>query len=97
MYLLFESVVCIFCCKHAWTQWCRVTCWNGLEELWKGSKVFGNVFKIWHKNISGIAAFLEMWHAAIIIQRFPCILKMANSLRKALQAYSEIAMYFFEW
>ena len=64
-------------------EWYKVTCRIRLEELWKGSKVFGNVLRVWQKNTCRGAVYLETLHAAIIFQNFTC----CNKFSKGFHAF----------
>ena len=81
--LISVDIQCIYKCIF---EWRKVTCWNGLEELWKGQKVFDAVLKVWQKNTNGRAAFLGMLQPAIILCRKRLIYQA--KLYRLIQTYT---------
>ena len=67
--------------------------WKNFE---KDKKYFRTVLKIWPKNTCERAAFLETLQAAIILQRFPCILRkliLQEKFCRHIQKYAFFLLY----
>ena len=77
-------------------EWYKVTCRIRLEELWKGSKVFGNVLRVWQKNTCRGAVYLETLHAAIIFQTLHAAInfqKVFTHFRKIAKSLRQVLLY----
>ena len=63
----------------------------------KDRKSFGTALKIWQNNTCRLAAFLEILHAAMILRRFPCILRKQLILQELiLQTFRNIHFYIIQ-
>ena len=68
--------------------------WKNFE---KDRKSFGIVLKIWQNSTCRLAAFLETLHAAMILRRFPCILRKQLILQElVLQTFRNIHFYMIQ-
>ena len=72
-----------------------------LEMIWKNFEkdrnLFGIVLKIWKNSTCRLAPFLETLHAAMILRRFPCILRKYLILQElVLQTFRNIHFYMIQ-
>ena len=83
-------ICCIKACMHLnGTEWLVEMNWKNVEKDWKP---FGTVLKIQQKN----AVFLETLQAAIIFQRFPCILRKLIVQEKSFADFFRNMRFLFD-